>query len=102
MILEALWNFFISSWVADILDLIGDMVRVIPYPLLFLFGFVLVQALMACHASVGIGAGPATRALVHGAFLDRTGLSWSLGVPTGLVLWKWLAKRIHESRSRKR
>lgn len=93
MIREALWDFFTSGWVADIIELIGDLIRLIPYSPLFLFGFVIVQGLMACHASVDVGAGPAARALVDGAFLDRFGLSWSLGVPAVLVVWKWLARK---------
>lgn len=102
MIREALWDFFTSGWVADIIELIGDLIRLIPYPLLFLFGFVIVQGLMACHASVDVGAGPAARALVDGAFLDRFGLSWSLGVPTALVVWKWLARKALGMRQRRR
>jgi hypothetical protein len=100
VIREALWDFFTSGWVADIVGLIGDVIRLIPYPLLFLLGFVIVQGLMACHASVDIGAGPAARALVHGAFFDSLGLSWSFGVPTVLVVWKWLAKIKPGSRRR--
>lgn len=92
MILGHLWDFLTSTWVADILGVIGNVIRVIPYTLLFLLGLLIVQGLMACHASVDIGNGPAARALVHGAFLDSPGLWWSLGVPTVLVGWKWLAK----------
>jgi hypothetical protein len=92
VIREALWEFFTSGWVTDIVGLIGDVVRVIPYTLLFLFSFLIVQGLMACHASVDVGAGPAARALVHGAFFDSLGLSWSLGVPTVLVVSKRLMK----------
>jgi hypothetical protein len=102
VILEPLGDFLVSSWVGDIIGLIGDLIRLIPYPLLFLFGFLIVQGLMACHASVDMGAGPAARALVHGAFLDNLGLSWSLGIPTALVAWKWLELRISRSRHRRR
>jgi len=90
--LGPLWDFVASTWVADIIDAIGSVVRLIPYTLLFLLGFLIVQCLMACHASVDMGNGPAARALVHGAFLDGLGLGWSLGVPTVLVAWKWLAR----------
>lgn len=102
MILEHLGDFFTSGWIADIIGLIGNVVRVIPYTLLFLFGFLIVQGLMACHASVDVGNGVAARALVHGAFLDSLGLWWSLGVPTVLVAWKWLAEKTREIRNRKR
>lgn len=100
MSLDPLWDFLTSSWVGDIIGLIGDVIRVIPYTLLFLLGFLLVQGLMACHASVDMGAGPAARALVHGAFLDHMGLSWSLGVSTILVVWKRLAKSMSRSQHR--
>jgi hypothetical protein len=92
VILGTLWDFLTSTWVADVIGVIGDVVRAIPYPLLFLLGFLIVQGLMACHASVDMGNGPAARALVHGAFLDSLGLGWSLGVASALVAWKWLAK----------
>lgn len=92
MILGTLWDFLTSTWVADVIGVIGDVVRAIPYPLLFLLGFLIVQGLMACHASVDMGNGPAARALVHGAFLDSLGLGWSFGVASALVAWKWLAK----------
>ena len=98
MILGQLWDYLTSTWVSNILGVIGDVIRVIPYPLLFILGFVIVQGLMACHASVGMGNGPAARALVHGTFLDSLGLWWSLGVPTALVAWKWLAKVMSRSR----
>lgn len=88
-----LWDFFTSNWVGEGVGLINDVIRFIPYSLLFLLGFLIVQSLMACHVSVDIGAGPAARALVNGAFLDRLGLSWSLGVPAALVVWKWLARK---------
>jgi len=86
------WDFVASTWVADIIDAVGGVVRLIPYTLLFLLGLLTVQCLMACHASFDMGNGPAARALVHGAFLDSRGLWWSLGVPTALVAWKWLAR----------
>nr|WP_063573785.1 hypothetical protein [Luteibacter rhizovicinus] len=98
MILGHLWDFLTSTWVADVLGVIGDVIRVIPYTLLFLLGFLIVQGVMACHASVDMGNGAAARALVHGAFLDSLGLWWSLGVPTALVAWKWLAKGTSRSR----
>ncbi|HVI54591.1 MAG TPA: hypothetical protein VM621_06010 [Luteibacter sp.] len=98
MILGHLWDFLTSTWVADVLGAIGDAIRVIPYTLIFLLGFLIVQGLMACHASVDMGNGPAARALVHGAFLDSLGLWWSLGVPTALVAWKRLAKVTSRSR----
>jgi hypothetical protein len=63
VILGPLWDFVTSTWVADIIGLIGDI-----------------------------------RALVHGAFLDSLGIWWSLGVPTLLVVWKWLAKIMLRSR----
>jgi hypothetical protein len=102
VILEPLREFFTSGWISDITELIGGVVRAAPYSLLFLFGFLIVQGLMACHASVDIGAGPAARALVHGAFLDSLGLSWSLGVPTALVVWKWLAGKMRGMGDRRR
>jgi hypothetical protein len=102
MSLDPLWNFLTSSWVGDVVDVIDDVIRVIPYSLLFLFGFLLVQGLMACHASVDIGSGPAARALVHGAYLDGPGLSWSFGVPTALLAWKWLGRKVRGMRQRKR
>lgn len=98
MILGPLWDFLTSTWVADVIGVIGDVIRVIPYTLLFLLGFLIVQGLMACHASVAMGNGPAAHALVHGAFLDSLGLWWSLGVPTALVTWKGLAKATSGSR----
>ena len=88
--LGPLWDFVASTWVADVIDAVGCVLRHIPYTLLFLLGFLIVQGLMACHASVEAGNGPAARALVHGAFLDSAGLWWSLGIPTVLVAWKWL------------
>jgi hypothetical protein len=60
------------------------------------------QGLMATHAAIDMGAGPAARALVHGAFLDRTSLSWSLGVPIALVSWKWLESKVQARRQRRR
>lgn len=48
MIREGLWEFVTSGWVTDVVGLIGDIVRVIPYTLLFFFGFLIVQGLMAC------------------------------------------------------
>jgi len=98
MSLDRLWDFLTSSWVGDIIGVIGDVIRVIPYTLLFLLAFLIVQGLIASHAAVDMGAGPAARALVHGAFLDRFGLAWSLGVPSALVAWKWLATVIPGSR----
>jgi len=91
MSLDPLWDFLTSSWVGDIIGLIGEVIRVIPYTLLFLLAFLIMQGLLASHAAVDMGAGPAARALVHGAFLDGFGLAWSLGVSSALVAWKWLA-----------
>lgn len=91
---SALWN-----PVLDVIFIIDDIIKLIPYPLLFLIGVLSVQA---CFA---IDVAHATRQLLHGAFLDLHGILWTMGIASGLVAWAAASKALDarsEGQSRRR
>ncbi|MDQ0009976.1 hypothetical protein J2T07_002166 [Luteibacter jiangsuensis] len=97
---SALWN-----PVLDVVFIIDDIIKLIPYPLLFLIGILSVQACFAIDVAFATDAASATRQLLHGAFLDLHGILWTLGIASGLVTWAAASKALDarsERRSRRR
>ena len=81
---------WLEGWV--VVDLMLGAIRATPYTLLFLAGFMLTQGLLAAHAAVEVGNHEAVRQMLHGAFLDGSGLAWTLGISLGLVVVKGLVR----------
>ncbi|HXP01812.1 MAG TPA: hypothetical protein VN813_15015 [Luteibacter sp.] len=90
-VLGALWNAFWNP-VLDVIFIIGDIIKLIPYPLLFLIGALSTQACFTIDAAYATDAASATRQLLHGAFLDLQGILWTLGIASGLVAWAAASK----------
>lgn len=93
LMLQNVWNFFWNP-VTDVVWIVDDIVKPIPYPLLFLIGILVTQGLFTIDASFKIGAAAGVRQLLHGTFLDLAGVLWTLGVACGLVAWAAASKAL--------